>query len=184
MRFVRPTLFIIALALAACERCDGCSSESADSVTEGRAEPTLIEHGDLARSDAEAPPAIAPPSDGTRDRDKVARAFESFAEGLKMIAEAMVAGIDAERGDTHCERALTGMTGMIKHIAERTPEGRTPPSPPNGLLFMQLCEGLEVEAQRCLVLSYRKDHERECEQLRERMPPDVVERIDRMLSLR
>jgi hypothetical protein len=177
MRFVKPTLFIIALALAACERCDGCSSESADSVTEGRAEPTLIEH-DPARSDAAAPP------DGTREGATAARAFESFAEGLKMIAEAMQAGIDAERGDTHCERALTGITGMFKHIAERTPEGRTPPSLPNGLSFMQLCEGLEVEAQRCLVLSHRKDHEQECEQLREQMPPEVVERIDRMLSLR
>jgi hypothetical protein len=181
MRFVRLTLLMVAVALGACESCDGCSSENADSEQEGPRGPFLVEHGGPVRSDAEAPPP--PPEAKPREPGKVARAVETFAEGMKQLAEAMNAGIEAETGDTHCERALSGMKGMIAHVAARTPEGRTPPSPPNGLLFMQLCESLEVEAQRCMMLSYYRDHGPECEQVKEELPPEVVERIQRVLNL-
>ena len=98
---------------------------------------------------------------------------------LKLLAEATQAGIDAERGDSHCERALTGMRALVDHVAEKRGE---PARPIDGPAFIQTCEGFDVEIQRCIVLSYSQAHQDECSAVIDAAPPGTVERIQALLG--
>jgi hypothetical protein len=176
-RFAKFTPVLIALLFGACESCSDCSADESRGGDPN--EPTLLEHeGEGARrGDAGAPSQ----GEAASKEQVTGAAFRTHLEGaLKKFGDAMEAGIAAERGDSECERALTGITGMAAHIAANAAEGARVPPPPNGIAFIQFCESLEVEVQRCLVLSYHKDNAEQCARVIEELPPEEQQRLHRV----
>src|SRR5690606_28802099 len=98
------------------------------------------------------------------------------------FASAIEAGIAAERGDSPCERALTGLYGMFDYIEAHSQKGEDIPRGPSSIVFVQVCDGLEIEAQRCMQLSYSKEHQEECARIYEELPEETKERIQKVTS--
>jgi hypothetical protein len=171
-RFTRTTLALLALLTSGCESCDNCSAVEPDLESSNRAEPTLLddEQEGAARGDA----GVAQPEADRAPRDSFLAEFQA---AMKRLGEAAQAGIAAEQGDSHCERALTGMNGMIAHLAAHAGESEPKPRAPDSAAFMQLCESLEVEAQRCMVLSYSNENQEECQRVMEELSPEDTARI-------
>jgi hypothetical protein len=171
-RFTRTILAVLALATSGCESCGNCSPADTDLEGSNRAEPTLLEEErtGAARGDAGAARSEA-------DRATVDSFRAQFEEAMKRLGEAAQAGMAAEQGDSHCERALTGMNGMIAHLAAHADENAPRPRAPDSASFMQLCESLEVEVQRCMVLSYANENQDECRRVMEELSPEDMERI-------
>jgi hypothetical protein len=171
-RFTRTIFAVLALATSGCESCGNCSPGETDLEGSNRAEPTLLddEQAGAARDDAGV-------DEGEADRVTMDAFRSQFEEAMKRLGEAAQAGMAAEQGDSHCERALTGMNAMIAYLAAHADEGAPRPRAPDTSSFMQLCESLEVEVQRCMVLSYSNENQDECRRVMEELSPEDMERI-------
>lgn len=178
-RYAKLVLVLIALATGGCESCDGCNANESWLEGASRGEPGSLEEDQGAASRGDAGPDEGEPV----ERQPSAReALNEFGESMNRFASAIEAGIAAERGDSPCERALTGLYGMYDYIEAHAEEGEQAPRAPSSIVFVQLCDSLEIEAQRCMVLSYSKEHQEECARIYEELPPETQERIQKVTS--
>ena len=82
-------------------------------------------------------------------------------------------------GETHCERAWTGVQTLTRAFAakgEGTGRGRLPDRGE----FLRVCGSLPEEAQRCMTIAYSLSHQRECAAAREALAPEQQEQLNRM----
>ena len=167
---------VFSLSLAACDGCeDGCAAKGEEGASTPKERSALSEAEDFA---AEIDATVSDDVEALTQAD-IDRFRTELENMLKLLAEATQAGIDAERGDSHCERALTGMRALVDHVAEKRGE---PARPIDGPAFIQTCEGFDVEIQRCIVLSYSQAHQDECSAVIDAAPPGTVVRIQALLG--
>ncbi len=68
---------------------------------------------------------------------------------------------------------------MVARVAAQYPD-ETRPIPPR-LAFIQVCERLDPEAQRCLIPTHAMRNAPECERIAATIPPEDRERLDTVL---
>src|SRR5690606_27760747 len=124
---------VFSLSLAACDGCeDGCAAKGEEGASTPKERSALSEAEDFA---AEIDATVSDDVEALTQAD-IDRFRTELENMLKLLAEATQAGIDAERGDSHCERALTGMRALVDHVAEKRGE---PARPIDGPAFIQTC---------------------------------------------
>ena len=175
-RISKAPLALLLFALG----CGGSSEQESPASAAG-ATPSA------ATSSPAADPEPSPTAPSAEERPAEARArLEKLRESLdeavsgaftKMIA-AVQSGIEVERGDTPCERAFTGWSGMIAHLMAAMPESETPLSLPDRAEFAAVCGALGPEMQRCLQLGYSMQNQEECQRVHAALSAADVERLE------
>ena len=152
--------------LAACDRGEE------PSTVEARGEPVV--HEETPREpepEPEPEPALAEPTP---------EALEAEAARLEQtVHEALLAAEEAETGSTACESAHDGIAALVARVAAQYPD-ETRPIPPR-LAFIQICERLDPEVQRCLIPSHAMRNAAACERISEGIPPEELERLETVL---
>lgn len=146
----------------------GCSS---DSASEGESVSTS---GDDSSEHAEAEPAVVvvtlppgpvTPTEGQRvERDVTVQAEENESRvdiELEGLATTMMAAAQNSGGATYCEQAYNGAMAMVAALSKQS--GRPPiTNVPSRSSFLGGCNGLPVEAQRCMTMSYAMANQATC----------------------
>ena len=167
-------LVLLALATSGCESCEGCNENESWLESARRAEPSGREDETGLDDLTDAGVADAAPPQG---RASLKKSVEQFSESMKKLGKVIEAGTAAEKGDSPCERALTGFHGMYDYLEANAEPGEKLPRPPSSIVFVQVCESLPIEAQRCLVPSYAIEHGEECRRVNDELPEDAKARI-------
>lgn len=148
--------------LVACDRGEETSAEE-------RGEPVV---------QAEAPPE--PVVEEPVVAEPTAEALEAEAATLEQtVHEALLAAEEAETGSTACESAHDGIAALVARVAAQYPD-ETRPIPPR-LAFIQVCERLDPEVQRCLIPTHAMRNSAECERITSSIPPEDRERLETVL---
>lgn len=177
--------FAILLLLVACDRAD-----------EPRSEPRRVMRGEPPSEPTEsAVPAVEETGGGveieeaqTTDSPTEPEALEPTPEALEAeaarleatVRDALNAAEEAQTGSTLCESAHEGISAMVRQVAETYPD-ETRPIPPR-LAFMQLCEQLAPEVQRCLIPTHAASHVDECGRITANLSEAQRTRLDTLLS--
>jgi hypothetical protein len=181
-RYAKLVLILVALAAGGCESCDGCNANESWLEGASRGEPGSLEGDRGATSRGDAGAAGAGAGEPAERQPSARKALDDYGGSMNRLAAAIEAGIAAERGDSPCERALTGLYGMFDHIAAHAEEGEDVPRAPSSIVFVQVCDGLEIEAQRCMQLSYSREHQETCSRIYDELPQETQERIQKVTS--
>jgi len=64
-----------------------------------------------------------------------------------------------------CEQAYASVIALRDSMIERL--GRSASPPPDRTLYLQTCNALPEEAQRCMIIAYSMQHQEECAEHRE-----------------
>jgi len=179
-RYVKLVLVLIALATGGCESCDGCNANESWLEGASRDDPGSL---DEERTAGDAGHAVdgSIPAQYLRGSAKLRESLNQLEESLDILAEAVKSGIAAEEGDSPCERALTGLSGMLRYMKAHSRSGEFENFPPS-IVFINFCEGLEIEAQRCMVLSYSNEHKEECARVFEELPDETKSQLERLMT--
>ena len=179
MRRIRELMIcLVAFAASGCESCGGCDQNA--SWVEGARQDELGTLEAAPHGDAGADAALAA-DEAPSARAQLKESMEQLSASLELFGKAMEAGAAAEEGDSFCERSFTGFAAMHRYLREH---GRADQlgNLPNSIVFFNFCEGLEVEAQRCMVLSHVREHQEDCARVMEELPDEAKASLERMLS--
>jgi hypothetical protein len=98
----------------------------------------------------------------------------TVASMVEVLGPAIAAGVQAEHGNTSCEKAKNSTLAMLAYYNK------------TGALdekrFMAGCESLPPEMQVCFVLSYAREHLAECTARKMQVPPDVMQKAEAAMA--
>ncbi|MFK8004544.1 MAG: hypothetical protein AB8H86_33560 [Polyangiales bacterium] len=149
----------------------GCSNDSAH---EGESAATS---GDESREHTEGQPAVVAvtlppgpvaPVEGQRieqdvavEADVEANANESLVDADLERLAAVIAAAQNTGGGTYCEQAYNGAMAMVAALSQQS--GQAPSANiPSRSSFLSGCNGLSVQAQRCMTMSYAMANQATC----------------------
>lgn len=95
------------------------------------------------------------------------------------VGEALAAAHAAEVGASTCDAAYESTAELVRVVRERFPDDAREMPPRE--LFVDACQRLPENAQRCMMARYALEHQQECNRALEALPPADRQRIERLL---
>jgi hypothetical protein len=108
--------------------------------------------------------------------DPAKKPRRTMNEVMEATTRAIEATKEAETGSTDCERAYNGLTALAKTLTKEFGAKRAPRTVDHDG-FIELCEGLSAEAQKCLVPSYVLEHRDECRDVKNDLGPEFRSKL-------
>lgn len=172
---MRRILVVMVLAVAACGDDTAEPPPRATQPPPDRSGPDI--GAQRARSERSIPGrGTVVPSDDRRSRPPWVRGGGRFPdrrgrqvmsdEAARRSAEAIVAARSDD--DSPCGQAFDALSRFVEDFQEDTPW--VPGRRPERERFMEMCTALPRPLQQCMVPSYHRANEAECEQVRARWP--------------
>ncbi len=147
----------------------GCGSDAAEEALHHAAEQTR-------EAEAEAEAESEPEAEQIPELTKAEQAAVVLED---TVGQALAAAHAAEVGASTCDAAYESTAELVRVVRERFPEDAREMPPRE--LFVDACQRLPDEAQRCLMARYAVEHQAECAEAQAALPRADRERIERLL---
>ncbi len=141
----------------------------------------LAQDDDGAVADEPRPltPREAPSPEPTAPEEPIPL-HELGEEELEMALDRAIAAAVAVDGDSPCERSYNAMVAMRDSLVADLGEAAAQDLP-SRRRFIEACEQLPEEAQRCMDVAYAMDNPAECQRIMDEVPPERRRALEEVL---
>ncbi len=163
-------LFVLALAVVSAAACaHGDKRNDVGQETEIASNPRSLETEE--------------PSTPMRKTSESEPSLETLTEEELHAAldQALAAAIAASVGDSPCERSYNSMVAMRDSLVDSLGE-EAAQDLPSRERFIQACEQLPQDAQRCMDIAYAMDNHEECQRVMEAVPHERRRAMEELLQ--